>query len=423
MMRTCSAIVLVAAALPLAAAGTPAQENTATAHATRVIDLLQHDRIEDVTGEFNERMAAAMPAARLRELWAALRQQAGALTSILNQRVVVQTTGNLTVVSACQFEKGALNVIMSFDAADRIAGMNISPRAPPAAAIEPPPATARFTEEAVTIGARDWALPGTLSMPTGAIAAAVVLVHGSGPGDRDETLGPNKPFRDLAWGLADRGIAVLRYDKRTLVHGARLAADKNLTVREETVDDALLAAAVVRKHDRIEASRVFVLGHSLGGTLAPRIAAEDRSLAGIVILAGTTRPFWDVAREQLTYLASVTPGALTVEQELQAMRKAAPEAYWKDLDAYSPTKTAAALTLPVLILQGERDYQVTFADDFAGWKKGLDARPNVTFKSYPALNHLFMAGAGRSLPAEYNVAGHVDETVVRDIAQWILRIG
>ena len=134
-----------------------------------------------------------------------------------------------------------------------------------------------------------------------------MLVHGSGPNDRDETLGPNKPFRDLAWGLADRGIAVLRYDKRTSVYGGKMAGNKNLTVREETIDDALLAVKLLRGRPDIDPKRIFILGHSLGGMVAPRIGADDPSLAGLIILAGATRPLPDVAREQLEYIASLSP--------------------------------------------------------------------------------------------------------------------
>jgi dienelactone hydrolase len=397
-----------------------AQDNPAIGHATRILDLLGAGKFEEVAAEFNAKMAAAMPASQLRDVWMTIRQQFGARTSIISQRAVTQATGNVTVVNGCQFEKAALNVMLSFDADNKIAGMNISPRA---AAAPPPPAaptSSRFTEEAITVGAGEWALPGTLSMPVGPIAAAVVLVHGSGPGDRDETIGPNAPFRDLAWGLADRGIAVLRYEKRTRQHGAKIAGDKGFTVREETVEDAVLAAALLRKHDRIDPARVFVLGHSLGGTLAPRIATEDRKLAGLIILAGSTRPFWDVAREQLTYLASVTPGTFAVEQGLRTLRQAAPEAYWHDLEAYSPTQTAATLTLPMLILQGERDYQVTLAD-LQGWRNAVGGRTNVTIKSYPTLNHLFLRGEGKSTPSEYERAGHIPDFVLDDIANWITR--
>jgi hypothetical protein len=182
--------------------------------------------------------------------------------------VVTQATGNVTVVNGCQFEKAALNAMLSFDAENKIAGMNITPRTP-AAVTSAAPASTRFTEESVTVGAGEWALPGTLSMPLNPIAAAIVLVHGSGPSDRDETVGPNKPFRDLAWGLADRGIAVLRYEKRTHQYAGKMAGNRDLTVREETTEDAILAAAPLRAHDRIDPKRVFILGHSLVRVIQP----------------------------------------------------------------------------------------------------------------------------------------------------------
>jgi len=248
----------------------------------------------------------------------------------------------------------------------------------------------------------------------------VILVHGSGPHDRDETIGPNKPFRDLAWGLANRGIAVLRYEKRTHQYGDRMGGNPNLTVREETTDDALAAVGVLRTHDRIDPKRIFVLGHSLGGMLAPRIGVADPSLAGLVIMAGTTRPLLDVAREQLVYLATINPGSPDPDKGIEQLKRAAPDAYWKDLDSYSPGATAATLTFPMLILQGERDYQVTTAD-LQGWRDALRGHSGVTIKSYPTLNHLFQAGEGKSTPAEYQKAGHMPDFVLDDIAAWINR--
>lgn len=419
-LRLALGIALVALFGVASSSAAHAQESPAVDHATRVLDLLEAGKFGEVAAEFNAKMAAAMPVSRLRDVWTTVSRQAGARTSIISQRVVTQATGNVTVVTGCQFEKAALTVMLSFDAENKIAGMNITPRTPPAVT-SAAPASTRFTEESVTVGAGEWVLPGTLSMPVGPVAAAVVLVHGSGPSDRDETLGPNKPFRDLAWGLADRGIAVLRYEKRTRQYAGKMAGNGNLTVREETTEDAILAAALLRAHDRIDSKRVFVLGHSLGGILAPRIAAEDRSLAGLIILAGATRPFVEVAREQLAYLASLTPGAIDPEEGLQRLRRSAPEAYWKDLDAYRPAQTAAALTIPMLILQGERDYQVTLAD-LQGWRDALGGRASVTIKSYPTLNHLFLPGEGKSTPSEYDRAGHIPDLVLDDIAGWIRKI-
>jgi fermentation-respiration switch protein FrsA (DUF1100 family) len=101
-----------------------------------------------------------------------------------------------------------------------------------------------------------------------------------------------------------------------------------------------------------------------------------------------------------------------------AMILHAPPSYWLDLRGHDPLAIAKTLKQPLLILQGGRDYQVT-ADNLEAWKTALNSSPNVTFKLYPDLNHLFMSGQGRSKPAEYDVAANVDEVVVKDIADWI----
>jgi uncharacterized protein len=296
-----------------------------------------------------------------------------------------------------------------------------------------------FSEREVTVGG-EWALPGTLTVPGGAGPfPAVVLVHGSGPNDRDETLGPNKPFRDLAWGLADHGIAVLRYDKRTRVYGPKMAALTTLTLKEETVDDAVLAAALLRQQPEVNPDKVFVLGHSLGGMAIPRIGAADPALAGLIVMAGPTRPFADMIMEQVRYIANADGTISPAEQgqidQLQTQVDAindptldadtpaaqllnVPAAYWLDLRGYQPAEAARSLAQPMLIMQGERDYQVTL-DDLAGWRAALAGRENVTFKQYPALNHLFIAGSGPSTPAEYGTEGSVDPAAIDDIAAWI----
>lgn len=284
----------------------------------------------------------------------------------------------------------------------------------------------------------DCPLPATLTMPNGpGPFPAVVLVHGSGPNDRDESIGPNKPFKDLAWGLATRGIAVLRYEKRTKQCPTQMVQSlATLTVNEETVNDALAAVAYLRGVPAVDPDRVFVLGHSLGGTVAPRIAARDPRLAGLILLAASNRNLADLMVEQNEYLA-LSDGNITADEQqaLADLRRQAERAkaldfkegevilgagraYWADILAYDPIATARSLAVPMLVLQGERDYQVTLVD-FAAWKEGLAGRAGVQFKSYPALNHLFIAGSGQPNPGEYDVPGNVAREVVDDIAAWI----
>ena len=305
----------------------------------------------------------------------------------------------------------------------------------------PPPYAdaAKFTSLEVTVGAAPTELGGTLTLPksadaTGSKVPAVVLVHGSGPSDRDESIGPNRPFRDIAEGLATRGIAALRYDKRTKVYPGQFNASS--TVREETIDDVLAAVALLASRPEIDRGQIVILGHSLGGALAPRIAAGGQGIGGIVMLAAESRPLPVVLVEQIEYIASLSgPPDDTTRKRIDAIKAEAaramaakaddgksmlgiPAAYWADLNTYDPAAAAAKLTLPMLILQGERDYQVTAAD-FSRFTTALAGHPNVTIREFSNLNHLFMAGEGKSRPEEYRRPGHVDQSVIETIAAFV----
>jgi dienelactone hydrolase len=395
--------------------------------------------------DFDGPMQKALPAEKLKSTWQGLLAQVGPLREV--QRVRRQQSGGRDVVRVtCRFEKAALDVRLVYTAERKVTGLRFTPVEPdPSEFLTPPYADpAKFREVELTVNAGgDWPLPATLTLPKGSGPfPGVVLVHGSGPNDRDETIHRTKAFRDLAWGLASRGVAVLRYEKRTKALGAKLVeqvGDK-LTVQEEVIDDARSAVALLQKQEGIDPKRVFLLGHSLGGMLAPRIAQQAPGLAGVIVLAGTARPLEDVVVEQVVYLDSLDgePSAArkfaheilrgqarkVKSPDLKASTPAAelplklPAAYWLSLRGYDPPAVAAGLDLPILVLQGERDYQVTMAD-FALWQKALAGKPNAAFRNYPKLNHLFRPGEGKSRPAEHEPAGNVAEEVVRDIADWV----
>jgi hypothetical protein len=263
----------------------------------------------------------------------------------------------------------------------------------------------------------------------------VVLLGGSGPTDYDGTIGPNRPLRDLALGLASAGIATLRYSKRAAVYPAAFAG-QNFTVREEVLDDARSAFALLARSPQIDRRLRFALGHSLGGTLLPRLGAAEPQLAGLIMLAASARPLADLLIDQLTYLAGLDP---KVKPQLAAVRRqiarlnapdfgpttpaaelplGLPARYWIDLGNEAPPAVARRLPQPLLVLQGGRDYQVRTVD-FDLWRSGLAEHPKTVLKLYPALNHLFMVGEGKSTPAEYQRPGHVEAQVIADIAGWI----
>ena len=268
------AILAVVPAGPVRAVETDAAFETA---AVAFVDLFFAGRFDEATARFDEAMTAAAPPAKLAKIRAALESRLGPLLE--RGETSIEHAGDYAAVFvSCRFEAAEVALKVVFDAHSRIAGFFVV--AAPSTHAWTPPAyadTLRFTERAMTVGAPGWPLPGTLAVPAGpGPHPAVVLVHGSGPNDRDETVGPNKPFRDLAWGLASRGIAVLRYEKRTRAHAARVATGlDSLTVRGETVDDAVAALSLLRETPGIDPGRVFGLGHSLGlPVLAVEVSGE-----------------------------------------------------------------------------------------------------------------------------------------------------
>ena len=417
--------------------------------AQQLVTWFVQGEFEAVVQSLDESIRQQLPVEKLQTTLQALVAQVGKFKEQVGAHTFQIPSAELVIVT-CAFANASLDFNVAFIEPGKIVGVTITPvgsvELQYTAVYEPPAYVNQdlFKEREVQIGKGEWVLPGTLSMPIGdGPFPAVLLVHGSGPSDRDETIGPNKPFRDLAWGLATEGFVVLRYDKRTKVYPEKMRElVSTLTVKEEVIDDVLDAVSLLRSIAEVNPQRIVVLGHSLGGYLLPHIGAADRGIAGLIVLAGLCRPFEDTILDQFTYIYSLS-GTLSDEQRKQldelkkqvALVKSADlslstpasdlplgvsPAYWLDLRGYHPEEIAKGLRQPMLILQAEGDYQVTM-EDFQIWKSALSRRSNVQFKSYAGLSHLFMLfeGGEKSTPAAYNVPGHVVEAVVRDIAEWV----
>ncbi|MBL8879892.1 MAG: alpha/beta fold hydrolase [Phycisphaerales bacterium] len=415
----------------------PASNQDAIRLAREAFAMLNEGRHKEFIERCSVQMGAALTEAQSMQLRAMLAMRLGAFQNEISAEATTKGTYESVMLQQKYF-KGIAKLEIVIDSNQKVAGLWIRDLQSTTAAELPPYAKPdSYADEDVLVITGKFELPGTLTLPKGTDKApAVVLVHGSGPHDRDETIVDNKPFRDLAVGLASRGIAVLRYEKRTHKYAAEIKATE-IGLDEETSDDALSAVSLLRGRAEVDPRRIFVLGHSLGGMAAPFIAQRDPAIAGIVLLAGTPRPLLDVVEEQIDYIAKLDDVVSEEEgkqlDELRATKAkiragdsdiskdsllGAPAAYWKKIDALRPGEVAAKLMCRILVIQAGRDYQVD-GKSFDGWKAALGDRKNVKYRVFEKLSHLMIAGEGKPSPMDYQKKGFVDIEVLDEIAGWI----
>ncbi len=329
-------------------------------------------------------------------------------------------------------------VTLQYDNKEKPIGIrtNIIPKDPPK-----PQTTDSWQEFPVTVG--EMKLPGMLTVPKGVEKPPVViLVQGSGASDMNESIGttPNRPFEDIAHGLASQGVATLRYNKRNYQHLGDPSID---TIESEVLDDAAAAAKMLSTDTRIDTNRIYLLGHSLGGMMAPKITSDNNEIKGFISMAGTLRTYQEISLDQTSAVINETP-SLSDEQKKYylALQKAElektktyddggtnnilgiPTNYWRSLNAIDSISIVKNLTVPMLILQGSADFQVYADKDYTLWQSTLKDHLNVTYHLYEGLSHLFMPN--QFLPEHdipnasvYNAPNHIDLQVITDIAVWV----
>ena len=398
--------------------------------------LLEEDKFDTAQVYFDIKEQAKVSPTDLKRLWTSVRTNFGKTISLEAIRSKIQGESYAITVEG-KFEKNNQNFLLLFNKDEKIIGFYM----PPNVATYAKPAyadTNLYTEKSVYLPIAGHQIAAMITVPKNKTNfPLVVLVHGSGPSDLDEAVGANKPFRDLAFGLAAKGIATIRYVKRTLIYANEFS--KTFTVKEEVIDDALSAIAMAKTVKGVDQKSIFVLGHSLGGMLAPKIATLAPELKGIILAAAPARKLTDLIVDQNKYMfetlkdttqagkAALNAALVEVEKSRisnlgtvkpDSLIIGLPASYWSDLNLYDQVATAKKLTKRILVVQGGNDFQVGEVD-YNLWNAALSKKANATLKFYPTLNHLLSAQTEKGTSQQYFVPANVAAPLIDDIAAWI----
>jgi len=406
--------------------------------ADEFFETMNQGKFDVAHGFFDESVKDKISADELKLFWLRLENSLGTYTSVDGAQSSVQ--GDFyQVILTCGFTKGSQPFTFVFNKSEKLVGFFIAPKPTESEYTLPAYAdTTLYTEKEVKIAFAGGEMAGVFTSPKNASNfPVVIMVHGSGPSDMDETIGSNKPFKDLAMGLASKGIGSIRYVKRSMVYPNSFS--KAFTVKEEVLDDALTAVKLAETLTGVNKSQIYLFGHSLGGMLAPRIASLAPSLKGIILAAAPARKLADLVSEQNAYLykASGDTTALGKQQFMESQEEiaksrllklgaiapdsmimGAPASYWIDLNNHDQVATAKKIGSRILVIQGGNDFQVS-VQDFNIWKSALATNKNASFRLYPELNHLLSAQKEKGNGNQYRIPANVDLNLINDIAIWI----
>jgi dienelactone hydrolase len=302
----------------------------------------------------------------------------------------------------------------------------------------------KFLERKITVVNGMYDLPGILAMPNHAGKMPLVsILPEAGPTDKDGSYEENKPYKDLAWGLASKGIAVFRFEKRSNNYGIFLLKDKaayeTFTPREDLLIDLYKIIDSLKTLPDVNPDKIFILGHGQGGMLAPLVAKERKDIAGIVMMGANAKRTQEMMIDQYKYLSKVSPEKKPEydEQTRNAIRSMDKKlnpltehhlmpydvqaTYWVWLNQYPHLEISQKLNKPQFVLHGERDYQANM-ENYELWKKTLQKNSKAIVKLYPRLNHLFYAGDAQSTYSEYYLKSNIPENVITDIGDWLKKV-
>ncbi len=407
--------------------------------ATDFFENLNQGKFTEAQNLFDDSVKVKLSPATLEKIWTQIQANLGKFEAVEGAQNKAQGDFQVVVLS-CKFKNDTQPFQFVFNKSNKLVGFFVLPKDNKSSYKLPVyDNPSSYVEKLITIKSGNRELPAMLTLPKDSMnCPVVVLVHGSGPADMDETIGAHKPFKDIAIGLAAKGIASIRYVKRTTLFPGDFTGA--FTTKLEVEDDALNVIAYAKKVPQVDSQKVYLFGHSLGGMLAPRIAAQT-TLKGIILAAAPARKLQDISLEQNKYFYNLSKdttkaGKIALadaEKQLNFAKNlniktispdsiilGLPASYWADLNSYDQVATAKKLDDRILIIQGGNDFQVS-QQDYNLWVAGLKGKKHVDFKLYPLLNHLFSFASEKGGVSQYQEQGNVDQPVIDDVASWILQ--
>lgn len=449
MKRLFILILSVTLALSLVACGKDASKSISSQTENSTIEEFDEDKLlsqsityaeemangnyDNIRTSFSEATKRQVSQKKLYDGWKDVVKDFGSYQSVYSSSCKVSDDyANIIVI--LKYEKNALELSLRYNKKNYIDGIWIKP-----AVISPEGVSnADFEEKPMKIGKDPFILDGMLTTPkNNAKSVVVIMVQGSRQSDMNEAIGENKPFEDIAHGLAKQGITTIRYHKRYFQHSNLAKAD--ITVKDEILDDVAYAIQYAKQDKNLKNSKIIVLGHSLGGMLTPKIATDNKEVAGIISLAGSPRNLEDIIFDQNKEAIKAMQDKSDAEKE-QLLKQVEVEIekirnlkqtdtpstimgvhsnYWNSLHGIQSKELAKNLSLPMLFLQGSADFQVLADVDYKEWQEVLKGKTNAEFHSYENLNHLFMKTKGKKDISDYDGKGTVEAKVIDDIANWI----
>lgn len=408
--------------------------------AEQIVSSFLKEDFDNVFVNLNSSLSESLDSDKIQEAWFSVVTEPSENFKTLKTDYSFTAT-EATVVTSIKGTSSVVNISTTFDGDGLLSGLWLRPGTGEETAVNTIENDV-LKEIAIKVGATDYKMDGILTLPKNTEKPPVViLIQGSGSSDMNEQIGENKPFMDIAHGLAALGVASVRYDKRYYSSLEMLQNDfTTLTIYDEVIDDANAAIELAAADERLDKNNIFIVGHSLGGMLAPKIAQDNTKVKGFVSIAGTLRKIQDLIldqnkaaldaseeytdEEKANLLKQITDELdktqnITEPISPDAVAMGYPLSYWHSMNEIDGAAIVKELTIPMLILQGSDDFQVYADVDFKLWQETLGERENVAYKEYEGLNHLMMTSNGRTDATEYDIAGNVSQEVIDDIGAFI----